>query len=133
MVKMVTVPFIEELDTRSMSLQTPLRSKHITAGTHAQVLIFSRASTMGRHFASSVRIESRGASGVGIDTASTTVHRSFNGNARRKSRSSQQVRLLATKRAERTVMDVDTLLDECPSRSRCGLIHATRPIWGHAP
>ena len=104
--KMVTVSFIEELDTRSMSLQTPLRSKHITAGTHAQVLIFSRASTMGRHFASRARIESRGGSGVGIDAASTTVHRSFNGNARRKSRSSQQVRLLATKRAERTVMDV---------------------------
>ena len=45
---------------------------------------------MKRHISSRARIELRGGERVGIDTASTTVARSFNGNAR----SSSQAKVL---------------------------------------
>jgi hypothetical protein len=73
-----------------MSLQTPLGSLHATAGSHVQRAILSQAPTMKRHISSRARIGLRGGERVGIGTVSTTVARSFNGNAR----SSSQVKVL---------------------------------------
>ena len=74
-----------------MSLQTPLSSLHPTAGSHVQRAILSQdAPTMRRHISSRARIGLRGGERVGVGTVSTTVARSFNGNAR----SSSQVKVL---------------------------------------
>ena len=88
--KMVTVSSIEELDTRSMHMQTPLGSLPATGGSHVQRAILSQAPTMKRHISSRGRIGLRSGERVGIGTVSTTVARSFNSNAR----SSSQVKVL---------------------------------------
>ena len=87
---MVIVSSIEELDTRSMHIQTPLGSLPATGGSHVQRAILSQAPTMKRHISSRARIGLRSGERVGIGTVSTTVARSFNGNAR----SSSQVKVL---------------------------------------
>ena len=78
-----------------MHIQTPLSSLHATAGSHVQHAIHSQASRMKRHISSRARIGLRGGERVGISTVSTTVKRSFNGNAR----SSSQVKVLARHQA----------------------------------
>ena len=73
-----------------MHIQTPLRSLPATAGSHVQRAILSQAPRMKRHISPRARIGLRGGEKVGISTASTTVARSFNSNAR----SSSQVKVL---------------------------------------
>ena len=73
-----------------MQIQTALSSLPATTGSHVQRAIFSQASRMKRHISSRARIGLRGGERVGISTVSTTVARSFNGNAR----SSSQVKVL---------------------------------------
>ena len=71
-------------------MQTPLRSLPATAGSHVQRAILSQAPRMKRHISSRARIGLRGGERVGVSTVSTTVARSFNGEAR----SSSQVKVL---------------------------------------
>ena len=78
-----------------MHIQTPLSSLHATAGSHVQHAILSQAPRMKRHISSRARIGLRGGERVDIDTVSTTVARSFNGDAR----SSSQVKVLARHQA----------------------------------
>ena len=73
------------LDTSSMSLRSPHNSNILSVNTHRQEADFSRARTVSRHFSSRARIGLRSGVGVGIDAVSTTVERSFNGKARRRS------------------------------------------------
>ena len=73
-----------------MHIQTPLSSLPATAGSHVQRAVLSQAPRMKRHISSRARIGLRGGERVGIDTASTTVARSFNSNVR----SSSQVKVL---------------------------------------
>ena len=68
-----------------MSLYTFHSSQHRTAGTHVQVAVSASAGEEDSHFSARARIGTRGGARVAFDTASTTVHRSFNGDARRKS------------------------------------------------
>ena len=68
-----------------MSLYTFHSSQHRTAGTHVQVAVSASAGAEDSHFSARARIGTRGGARVAFDTASTTVHRSFNGDARRKS------------------------------------------------
>ena len=68
-----------------MSLYTFHSSQHRTAGTHVQVAVSASAGEEDSHFSARARIGTRGGVRVAFDTASTTVHRSFNGDARRKS------------------------------------------------
>ena len=83
--KKLTVPSIEELDTRSMSLQTLHGSQHITNGVRVPHADLLRERSRCSLFSARARIESRRLLGVGIDAVSTTVNRSFNGGARRRS------------------------------------------------
>ena len=92
--KTVFVSSIEELDTRSMHIQTPLGSLPATGGSHVQRAILSQAPTMKRHISSRGRIGLRSGERVGIGTVSTTVAGSFNSNAR----SSSQVKVLVDHR-----------------------------------
>ena len=81
-VKIMYEASIEELDTRSMSLQTPHISQHITFQTHVQQAVFSRARERRRHSEARARIGTRGGVRVAFGTVSTVVKRSFNGVAR---------------------------------------------------
>ena len=73
-----------------MHIQTPFRSLPATAGSHVQRAVLSQAPRMKRHISSRARIGLRGGERVGVSTVSTTVARSFNGEAR----SSSQVKVL---------------------------------------
>ena len=73
---------VEELDTRSMSLQTPHISQHITFQTHVQEAVSSRARERRTHSEARARIGTRGGVRVAFGTVSTTVMRFFNGVAR---------------------------------------------------
>ena len=73
-----------------MHIQTPLSSLPATAGSHLHHAVLSQAPRMKRYISSRARIGLRGGERVGVDTASTTVARSFNSNAR----SSSQVKVL---------------------------------------
>ena len=84
--KMVTVAPIQLLNTRSMHMQTPHSSQHITVGTHAKVAISSRRHRWCKHSLARARIGVPSSVRGWIKVASTTVHRSFNGNARLRSR-----------------------------------------------
>ena len=81
-VKIMYEASVEKLDTRSMSLQTPHISQHITFQTHVQQAVFSRARERRRHSEARARIGTRGGVRVAFGTVSTMVKRSFNGNAR---------------------------------------------------
>ena len=82
---MLTVPSIEELDTRSMSLFAHPYRLLVPVGTHTLVTFFSRGSSPSRHFVARARMGLRGGVRARIDTASTMVHRSLDAVARRKS------------------------------------------------
>ena len=83
--KTLTVESIEELNTRSMHVQSP-HSSHLTAvGSHAQTSISRLAPTVSTHISGCARVGSRSGAGVGIDAASTTVKRFLNGDARGRS------------------------------------------------
>ena len=70
----------------SMHMQTPHSSQHITVGTHAKVAISSRRHRWCKHSLARARIGVPSSVRGCIKVASTTVHRSFNGNARLRSR-----------------------------------------------
>ena len=109
-VKMAGVASVEDLDTRSMQVQTRRSSQYITVSSCEQIMILRgpRASRM--KFSARARIAKRGLERVGFDAASMLDDRLFNGDPRRESQSRLQVCLLATKCAPRTEMGVKTLL-----------------------
>ena len=74
---------VEELDARSMRLQTFHSSSHITFQTHVQEAVFSERARRRRHSEARARIGTRGGARVAFGTVSTTVMRSFNGVGRR--------------------------------------------------
>ena len=74
-----------------MSLQTLHTPNHITFDTRAQKLLFFLAHTRNRLYAPRAPMGERSRGGVGFDAASMMAKRSFNGNARSKSRSLLQV------------------------------------------
>ena len=83
---MVTVAPVQLLNTRSMHMQTPHSSQHITVGTHGKVAISSRRHRWCKHSIARARIGVPSSVRGWIKVASTTVHRSFNGDARLRSR-----------------------------------------------
>ena len=82
---------VEELDTRSMSLQTPHISQHITFQTHVQLqeAVSSRARERRTHSEARARIGTGAGVRVAFGTVSTTVMRFFNGDARGSARPGQ--------------------------------------------
>ena len=94
-VKRPLVASTEDLNTRSMHIQTPVSSLPATAGSHVRRAILSRAPRMKRHISARARIGLRGGERVGVGTVSTTVARSFNVDARSRS----QVKVLVDHQA----------------------------------
>ena len=76
---------VEELDTRSMSLQTLHSSQLLTFQTHVQEAVSRARAERSRRSGARARIGTRGGVRVAFGTASTTVMPSFNGVARRRS------------------------------------------------
>ena len=132
---MAGVASVEELDTRSMQVQTRHSSQYITVSSCEQIMILRGPRASRRQFSARARIAKRGLERVGFDAASMLDDRLFNGDPRRESQSRLQVCLMATKCAPRTEMGVKTLLHQCPSHSPTRWLHATRPTWvdGGAP
>ena len=85
-VKTLAVSSIEELNTRSMSLSARACDFLVAVGSHAPDTDSSRASSPSRHFVARARMGLRGGVRARIDTVSTTVHRSLDAVARKKSR-----------------------------------------------
>ena len=73
-----------------MSLQTPRGSNLTTVGTRRRERIFPERRTRSSHISARARIGSRSGVRGGIDAASTTVKRSHDGVARRRSQASLQ-------------------------------------------
>ena len=80
--KMLYEASVEELDTRSMQIQTPHSSQHTTDGSHGQKSLSSSACRGGDHFSARARMGSRSGSVVAVDTSSTTVSSSVDGVTR---------------------------------------------------
>ena len=68
-----------------MQVQTRPSSLHLPAGSHEQKPVFRRARASRRHFSARARTGPRSGVGVGIDAASTTAKRFFNGESRGRS------------------------------------------------
>ena len=73
-VKTLTVPSIEELNTRSMSVFARPCDFLVAVGTHAPVTILSRASSPSRNFVARARMGLRGGVRARIDTVSSIDH-----------------------------------------------------------
>ena len=131
-VKILTVPSIEELDTRSMSLFARPYRLLVPVGTHALVTFFSRGSSPSRHFVARARMGLRGGVQARIDTASTTVHRSLDAVARRKSQllppAASRVRTLFADLETHVPLDAQRLLGFA-----CGLHGDMRTARAHVP
>ena len=84
-VNSLTVSSIEELNTRSMSLSACACDFLVAVGSHAPDTDSSRASSPSRHFVARARMGLRGGVRARINTVSTTVHRSLDAVARKKS------------------------------------------------
>ena len=84
-VKTLTVPSIEELNTRSMSVFARPCDFLVAVGTHAPVTILSQASSPSRHFVARARMGLRGGVRACIHTVSIMVHGSLDAVAREKS------------------------------------------------
>ena len=84
-VKTLTVPSMEELNTRSMSVFARPCDFLVAVGSHAPDTDSSRASSPSRHFVARARMGLRGGVRARINTVSTTVHRSLDAVARKKS------------------------------------------------
>ena len=129
---MLTVPSIEELDTRSMSLFARPYRLLVPVGTHALVTFFSRGSSPSRHFVARARMGLRGGVQARIDTASTTVHRSLDAVARRKSQllppAASRVRTLFADLETHVPLDAQRLLGFA-----CGLHGDMRTARAHVP
>ena len=131
-VKMLTVPSIEELNTRSMSLFARPYRLLVPVGTHALVTFFSRGSSPSRHFVARARMGLRGGVQARIDTASTTVHRSLDAVARRKS----QLLPPAASRKRTLFADLETHVPLDAQRLlgfACGLHGHMRTTRAHVP
>ena len=132
-VKILTVPSIEELDTRSMSLFARPYRLLVPVGTHALVTFFSRGSSPSRHFVARARMGLRGGVQARIDTASTTVHHSLDTVARRKSQllppAASRVRTLFADLETHVPLDAQRLLGfACRLHGRTHATHVRAPM-----
>ena len=102
----------------------------VPVGTHALVTFFSRGSSPSRHFVARARMGLRGGVQARIDTASTTVHRSLDAVARRKSQllppAASRVRTLFADLETHVPLDAQRLLGFA-----CGLHGDMRPTRAH--
>ena len=76
---------IEELNTRSMRIQTRSSSKHLTFAAHTPHAISAESVVRSTQILARARIASRSGVGVGVGTASTTAKRSFDDDSPRMS------------------------------------------------
>ena len=104
----------------------------VPVGTHALVTFFSRGSSPSRHFVARARMGLRGGVRARIDTASTTVHRSLDAVARRKSQllppAASRVRTLFADLETHVPLDAQRLLGFA-----CGLHGYMRTARAHVP
>ena len=92
--KTLSVSSVDELDTRSLVVQSSHSSYHTTDGSHDQTAILSETSTWSMVISGCARGGLRSGVGVGFDSASTMLGQPKNGDARRKSGSSSKLRPL---------------------------------------
>ena len=111
-----------------MKVHSPRGSSLTTAGWHVQTAISLETSTVSMPTSGCARVELRSSVRAGFDAASTMLHRSLNGEARRKSSFSSKLRPLPIPHSN----DRRTLLDECTSHFRTACIATAPPIWAHA-
>ena len=91
--KTVSVSPKEDLNTSSLNVDSPRGSSLTTAGWHVQTAISLETATRRVPTSGCARGELRSSVRAGFDAASTMLHRSLNGDARRKSSFSSKLRL----------------------------------------
>ena len=91
--KTLNVSSIDELDTRSLVVQSSLSSYRTTDGSHEQTVIFSETSTWSMVISGRARAALRSGVRAAFSTASTMLDQPRNGDARRKREFSSKLRL----------------------------------------
>ena len=91
--KTLSVSSVDELDTRSLVVQSSHSSYHTTDGSHDQTVIFSETSTWSMVISGRARAALRSGVRAAFSTASTMLDQPRNGDARRKREFSSKLRL----------------------------------------